>query len=108
MLSKKALLGSITALVLLFAATVAMAANITGTPGPDTLNGTAAADNIDGLAGDDRITGLGGADVLRGSDGNDTISGDGVCPTGTTSGDSPYYCIPGPSGRDQIDRKSHV
>ena len=80
MLGKKALLGSITALVLLIAATVAMAANITGTPGPDTLNGTAQSDKIDGLGGDDTINGLGGADELRGSDGRDTINGEGNLP----------------------------
>ena len=44
-----------------------MAANITGTPGPDTLNGTPNADTIRGRGGDDTINGRGGADDILGN-----------------------------------------
>ena len=52
-------------------------ANITGTPGPDTLTGTPASDTIDGLGGDDIIDGAGGYDFLFGGDGFDRLTGHG-------------------------------
>ncbi len=98
MLRKKTLLGTITAVVMLFAATVAVAANFTGTPGPDTINGTATADDIKGLGGDDTLSGRGGNDIIDGGSDDDTINGDGNCPAGSpTTG--PYACIPGQPGQ---------
>jgi hypothetical protein len=69
---------SLAALVaaLLVLPTVALAAVITGTEGPDTnLNGTAGDDTISGLGGNDRINGLGGNDVLDGGPGSDDLAG---------------------------------
>ena len=79
----------------------AIAAEIDGTAGNDTLFGTDRADRIRGLAGDDLIRGLAGSDRIDGGSGDDTLRGDGGCPEGTTG--SPYYCIPGgPPGNDRI------
>jgi len=47
----------------------ALALNIVGTNGNDTLSGTQRADRINGRAGNDRILGLGGNDVLTGGPG---------------------------------------
>ena len=58
-------------------------ANITGTPGPDTLTGTAGSDTIDGLGGDDTIDGAGGYDFLFGGDGFDRLTGHGELSGGT-------------------------
>ena len=49
------LIAALAAVVALGAASVAIAATITGTPGPDTLNGTAVGDKIDALGGDDTV-----------------------------------------------------
>jgi Ca2+-binding RTX toxin-like protein len=63
---------------------VALAENIRGTFGPDTLKGTeqldriyglANADTIRGLGGDDDCSGGGGADVVRCGAGNDRVDG---------------------------------
>jgi Ca2+-binding RTX toxin-like protein len=54
---------------------VAVAAEVTGTTGNDTLNGTSAADVIRGLAGHDNLRGLGGPDVLYGDAGYDDLDG---------------------------------
>ncbi len=53
----------------------ALAANIAGTKGNDTLRGTAKADKIAGGAGNDKLYGLGGNDVLSGGAGNDLLVG---------------------------------
>src|SRR5215212_10423858 len=94
-LRKKALLGSVTVVVLLVAATAALAANFTdpvnGTRGPDTINGTPKADRIDGRGGDDTINGRGGGDKIRGGSGDDRIHGDRDCTPGSQG--KPYYCI---------------
>ena len=50
MLFKKALLGTATAVVLLVAATAALAATYTGTADPDVINGSPMADTITLLA----------------------------------------------------------
>ncbi|MEP9352368.1 calcium-binding protein [Xanthobacter sp. KR7-65] len=50
-------------------------ADITGTPGNDTLTGTDEADTIQGLGGDDEIFGLYGKDNLYGGEGNDNLVG---------------------------------
>jgi len=50
-------------------------ANISGTPGNDTLIGTVDNDFIDGGDGDDSIEGGGGNDNLQGGNGNDTLLG---------------------------------
>jgi hypothetical protein len=55
LLRKKALLGTMTAVLVLLAATVAVAASFTGTPGPDSITGTPGADNIKGRGGDDTL-----------------------------------------------------
>src|SRR5215217_4005295 len=94
LLRKKALLGSVTVLVLLVAATAALAATFTGTDGPDVINGTPMADTINALGGDDTVNGLGGNDTIDGGSDDDTLNGDGACPAGSpTTG--PYSCIPG-------------
>ncbi|MEY4952469.1 MAG: hypothetical protein RL299_893, partial [Pseudomonadota bacterium] len=50
-------------------------ADITGTPGNDTLNGTSGDDSIIGLEGNDTINGGDGNDELYGETGNDTLNG---------------------------------
>ena len=50
-------------------------ADLTGTPGPDTIPGTGNADRIRGLRGEDTLDGAGGADTLFGGANNDTLSG---------------------------------
>lgn len=53
----------------------ALALNITGTRGNDTLRGTAKADKINGKAGNDRIFGVAGNDTLIGGAGRDHVDG---------------------------------
>src|SRR3954469_4952224 len=77
LLLKKGLLGALTLAILLTAVSVALAAHIRGTNGPDVITGTPRADNIDGLGAADRIPGLGGKDKTHGGDGDDSIDGDG-------------------------------
>src|SRR5215210_2561943 len=62
---------------ILLASGVAIAANIDGTDGPDTLNGTKNADTINGKGGGDTIDGRDGPDDIDGGKGNDKISGGG-------------------------------
>ena len=54
---------------------LALAANVKGTSGDDTLTGTPNADRIFGKAGNDKIDGLAGNDRLFGGRGNDTVNG---------------------------------
>ncbi len=49
-------------------------ADITGTPGSDTLIGTSDKDELRGLAGDDFLDGGGGSDLVNGGTGNDTVA----------------------------------
>lgn len=49
-------------------------ADITGTPGDDTLTGTSGNDTLDGGVGDDTLEGGPGEDTLVGGDGEDTAS----------------------------------
>lgn len=53
----------------------ALALNISGTRGNDTLRGTAKADKINGKAGNDRIFGVAGNDTLIGGPGRDRVDG---------------------------------
>jgi Ca2+-binding RTX toxin-like protein len=69
------LLGGALLTMVVVAAGVALAANITGTNDPDRLNGTENADKIAGSAKADIINGLGGNDQLFGDAGNDTVNG---------------------------------
>jgi Ca2+-binding RTX toxin-like protein len=57
------------------AADPALAANVFGTAGNDTLNGGANADQIFGLGGNDTLNGRAGNDFLFGGEGNDTLTG---------------------------------
>jgi len=72
-------------------ATQALAADITGTPGNDTIFGTEGNDNINGLAGHDWIYGDDGGDIIIGSYGFDTLIG----------GDEPDHLY-GRSGKDEL------
>ena len=70
--------GGLAAGALALAATgLAVASDIDGTRGNDTLRGTARADRIEGRAGNDIIKGLGGDDTLLGGPGNDIMQGGG-------------------------------
>jgi RTX calcium-binding nonapeptide repeat (4 copies) len=53
----------------------ALALDVTGTNGDDSLRGTAKADKINGRAGNDRIVGLRGNDTLIGGRGRDVLYG---------------------------------
>ena len=55
--------------------TVAPAASIVGTPGPDVMIGTRGADVIDSLGGDDTVHSGRGDDVVDGGAGADTLEG---------------------------------
>jgi Ca2+-binding RTX toxin-like protein len=79
----------------------ALAADITGTNGPDTINGTEAADNISALGGDDRVNGLGGGDVIQAGDGNDVVSGGNG--TDHVSGGAGIDRLTGNAGSDTLD-----
>jgi len=74
-----------------FAASVALAATVVGTPRDDRLVGTAAADTMFGLRGDD---------LIRGLEGDDTLYGDGSCPPGAAD---PVYCSTGEGPADGDD-----
>jgi Ca2+-binding RTX toxin-like protein len=78
----------------------ALAADITGTNGPDNINGTQDADNIQALGGDDRVNGRGGNDVIDGGTGNDTLDGgDAIDQVSGDIGDDQIF---GGSGRDGL------
>jgi hypothetical protein len=62
-------------LALVGGAVPALAMNIRGTGGDDTLRGSAVGDWIDGKVGNDRLFGLGGGDILIGGGGADRVSG---------------------------------
>src|SRR3954452_14167930 len=78
---------------------LALAANFTGTEGPDFIVGTAQNDTINSLGGDDSVFGLDGADRIDLGSGDDRAYGDGKCPPGANS---PSYCTGGRKGNDQI------
>jgi Ca2+-binding RTX toxin-like protein len=81
----------------------ALAANITGTNGNDTLIGTSGNDNINGLQGNDIIFGLGGSDSINDGNGNDVIDGGGKCMPGSQNA---QYCSHGqvkPCGQDNFN-----
>jgi Ca2+-binding RTX toxin-like protein len=87
--------------VVLASTTMAVAAPIEGTDGPDGLVGTPARDRIDARAGDDVVFGLGGDDKIKAGKGDDDVDGDGQCPPGATD---PSYCEHG-GGGDHCDDK---
>lgn len=66
---------AVACLSLLAAAGAAMAVDLNGTNGPDTLVGTSGVDRISGKGGNDRIAGLAGNDVLVGGSGLDRVEG---------------------------------
>jgi Ca2+-binding RTX toxin-like protein len=68
-------LAGVATLIVLLAASVALAARINGTNRADVLRGTAKADRIDARGGNDRVLGLRGNDVLLGRAGNDRLIG---------------------------------
>ena len=79
---------------------VALAATITGTPGPDTINGTPEGDTIRALGGDDTVNGRGGDDVIEGGAGRDTlVGGDGI---DRISGGTGNDQVSGGGGRDGL------
>ena len=79
---------------------VAVAADITGTEGPDTINGTPDADTIRALGGNDTVNGRGGDDVIDGGDGRDALAGnDGI---DRISGGTGNDDISGGAGRDGL------
>jgi Ca2+-binding RTX toxin-like protein len=57
-------------------ASVAVAATLDGTPGPDRLIGTSGADRLSGRAGADTLIGRRGSDRLAGGPGDDLLAGD--------------------------------
>lgn len=72
---------TVAALVLVmmaFTAGTALARNIEGGPGDDTLIGTANTDTIYGRGGDDLIRGLGARDIIFGGAGNDDLYGGAI------------------------------
>lgn len=79
---------------------VALAADITGTDGPDNINGTPDADNIQALGGNDKVNGRGGNDAIDGGTGNDTL--DGADGFDFVSGDTGDDQLAGGSGRDRL------
>ncbi len=97
------------------------AANLVGTPGPDTLIGTNSDDNIYGLGGNDNLNGRGGNDNIYGQDGRDTIddglgrdnvfagSGDDTIKlrgTGEGKITGAQDVVYGESGKDHIDARN--
>ena len=55
--------------------TIAMADDLPGGPGPDTINGTSGSDTIDGKGGDDSLDGKAGDDTVQGGSGDDSVHG---------------------------------
>jgi Ca2+-binding RTX toxin-like protein len=101
---------ALVAAVGLTVASVAVAAQIKGTAGNDTLNGTNGADVIAGFAGDDTISALNGRDLVFGGPGNDTIAGGngwdlvfGGAGNDTINGENGPDLLRGRSGDDTVD-----
>jgi Ca2+-binding RTX toxin-like protein len=74
------------------------AANLIGTPGPDTLVGTDNDDNIIGRGGNDRITDGLGSDQISAGSGDDTIELVGTSEDEQQGRDAAY----GEGGKDNI------
>ncbi len=86
---------------ILLATGVALAANIQGTSGNDTLTGTSSADNIYGYGGDDTMSGLEGGDYLDGDMDKDKLyGGGGADKLNGRSGNDP--ALDGGNGADTI------
>jgi Ca2+-binding RTX toxin-like protein len=94
---------SVAALVLvmtLFTAGTALARNIEGGPGDDTLIGTTNTDTIYGRGGDDLIRGRGARDIVFGGAGNDDLYG-GAIGDQIFGGAGNDYIVGG-SGEDEL------
>src|SRR5215211_5928920 len=83
MMRRTVLLVVTTALTLIAAGGIALAATFTCTTNPcdgttddDVITGTVDAETINGKAGDDEISARGANDTLNGEDGNDTMRGE--------------------------------
>jgi hypothetical protein len=79
---------------------VALAAEINGTAGDDTLNGTPRPDLIFGYGGNDTINGLGGLDELWGGPGSDVAYGRGQ--NDTLQGEDGNDTLSGGPGDDEL------
>jgi len=88
------------ALLLWGGTSIAMAATINGTPGPDNLEGTATADTINALGGADVVHGRGGPDAVNGGDGQDLLFGDAG--SDTLRGGADADELRGSYGRDTL------
>ena len=79
----------------------AVALNLVGAAGDQTMLGGTQGDTISGLGGDDFIKGFAGADTLNGDDGNDTlIGGRGIDTENGGTGDDRLY---GATGNDILN-----
>jgi Ca2+-binding RTX toxin-like protein len=81
--------------------TFVLAADITGTNLPNTIDGTMDIDKIFGRDGEDNLFGSGGNDVIHGDDGNDNIVGD--LGKDILEGNDGDDIIQGGSGEDEIN-----
>jgi hypothetical protein len=98
----------LSAVLVLATASVALAAPLAGTPGPDALRGTAGEDVLRGLGGDDSLRGRAGDDLLVGGPGLDALAGGGgddECRTDVAD-PMPTGCedVDGPAGPLRIER----
>ena len=95
-----------TAVAILMAASLAFAAQIVGTDGPDNLSGTVEDDQMSGRGGDDVLRGGDGEDGLDGGAGNDRLFGDAtddVLVGEVIQCSSPNACTPSSFGVDHLD-----
>ena len=72
---RTAIVLTVTALMVAFSASVAVAASFDGTGDRDVIEGTGRDDVVSGHGGGDTLNGLGGEDVVRGGDGMDEVGG---------------------------------
>ena len=98
-MKKMVLVVSVLAMMLATAG-AALAAQIEGTSGDDTLIGTPNTDRIEGKGGDDYISGRGARDILFGGNGHDDIYG-GELGDQLFGGAGDDYLVGGP-GEDEI------
>jgi Ca2+-binding RTX toxin-like protein len=85
------------------------AANLIGTPGPDTLAGTNNDDNIIALGGNDKITDGFGSDKILAGSGDDTIKLVGTQdPRDSTDDPGGQDVVYGEKGRDNIDSNGEI
>ena len=91
------------ALFLALSATVALAAVVSGTGGPDTLHGTDGNDVIYGYGGADTIDGRGGNDVIYGGGGGDSIEGGNGSDAVYAGRGNDFVNVRGDDSRDYVD-----